>query len=275
MCSFSSIRLSDSRSATSRLIRSAWVAMMSRKRSRALGSSRAWPFSVSMKPVSEASGVLQLVAGVGQEVDAHQLHAPHVGLVAQHQQGQAPGRRRRAGDGSGRASAASGRPPRNSRWSGDRPPNRASSTASSTAGIAQGRDQQGALALDAQQVAGGGVGQTTRRPAMSSASPPDTTSTGSARASNAVQQGRGRRDGGRRGLHLRAEPRPPVRSPVGSRTRWRPRRSGPDRSAKAPVRAGRPRRSGSPRPPDRRSSRPSTVATTPSARRAKGTDRMT
>ncbi|MNT31756.1 hypothetical protein D3C72_1676050 [compost metagenome] len=57
MCSFSSIRLSDSRSATSRPMRSAWMAMMSRNLSRALGSSLAWPFRVSMKPDREARGV--------------------------------------------------------------------------------------------------------------------------------------------------------------------------------------------------------------------------
>ena len=56
-CARSSIRDSDSRSSISRAMRQACACMMPRKRSRAAGSSRAGPCSVSMKPVSAASGV--------------------------------------------------------------------------------------------------------------------------------------------------------------------------------------------------------------------------
>ena len=56
-CARSSMRDSDSRSSISRAMRQACACMMPRKRSRAAGSSRAGPCSVSMKPVSAASGV--------------------------------------------------------------------------------------------------------------------------------------------------------------------------------------------------------------------------
>ena len=57
MCSFSSMRDRDIRSSTRRAMRSAWTPMMPRNRSRACSSSRAWPRRVSMKPDREASGV--------------------------------------------------------------------------------------------------------------------------------------------------------------------------------------------------------------------------
>ena len=53
----SSMRESDSRSSIRRAMRVACACMMPRKRSRAAGSSRAGPCSVSMKPESAASGV--------------------------------------------------------------------------------------------------------------------------------------------------------------------------------------------------------------------------
>jgi hypothetical protein len=56
-CSLASIRDSESRSETSRVIRRASPSMISRKRRRAGSSSRAGPSSVSMNPDSEASGV--------------------------------------------------------------------------------------------------------------------------------------------------------------------------------------------------------------------------
>ena len=56
-CSFSSMRDSDSRSSTSRVMRPACSRMMPRKRSRASASSRAGPSSVSIKPTRVASGV--------------------------------------------------------------------------------------------------------------------------------------------------------------------------------------------------------------------------
>ena len=55
--SSASTRLSDMRSATSRLIRPASRSITARKRSRAAGSSRAAPLSVSMKPIRAVSGV--------------------------------------------------------------------------------------------------------------------------------------------------------------------------------------------------------------------------
>ena len=56
-CALSSMRESESRSSISRAMRSACACMIGRKRSRAAGSSRAEPRSVSMKPDSAASGV--------------------------------------------------------------------------------------------------------------------------------------------------------------------------------------------------------------------------
>ena len=50
--------------------------MMPRKRSRAAGSSRAGPCSVSMKPVERRERRAQLVADVGDEVGAHLLDPP-------------------------------------------------------------------------------------------------------------------------------------------------------------------------------------------------------
>jgi hypothetical protein len=57
MCSFNSMRESESKSSISRAMRRACPSMMPRKRSRAEGSSRAGPCSVSMKPDNAASGV--------------------------------------------------------------------------------------------------------------------------------------------------------------------------------------------------------------------------
>ena len=51
------MRVSDNRSSISRRMRVACSDMIPRKRSCASGSSLAWPRSVSMKPVSDASGV--------------------------------------------------------------------------------------------------------------------------------------------------------------------------------------------------------------------------
>ena len=101
---------------------------------------------------------LQFVAGVGEEIDAHQFHAAHVGLVAQDDEGQRP--RLRLGQGPGH------RPPMPGLGAHAGIVGGAGQAAEQGlvhrlqhCRIAQHRDQQPAFALDTQQVAGGGVGQ--------------------------------------------------------------------------------------------------------------------
>ena len=98
------------------------------------------------------------MAGVGEEVHTHELHAAHFGLVAQNHEGQ--GFRMRPGEGLGH------RPPVPGLGTDPGVVGRAGQPAEQGfvhglqhGRIAQDRDQQTPLALDTEQVAGGGIGQ--------------------------------------------------------------------------------------------------------------------
>ena len=82
-CRCCSMRDSDSRSSTSRAMRCAWSRMMARKRSRASASSLGGAVQRLDEAEQRGERRAQLVAGVGDEIDAHALDAPRLGQIAQ------------------------------------------------------------------------------------------------------------------------------------------------------------------------------------------------
>ena len=168
-CSFSSMRDSDSRSSTSRVMRPACSRMMPRKRSRASASSRAGPSSVSINPTRRRQRRLQLVPGIGDEIGAHllaALQAPsHRAGSGSRPRRRAPGRRsvhRRAGRRCARSTRSTGTEMTNSTLRDPSPASTASAAASS-AGLRSAPAKSRGSAMDPMNSAAAALARTMRR----------------------------------------------------------------------------------------------------------------